>query len=67
MKGQLYMQQPIKDKSGKIKYQIKHSSASFNFSTKKYECGESMAIVIPLTEHRLSSESEKSVIEICYQ
>jgi hypothetical protein len=44
------MQQAIKDKYSKVKYKINYNCASFNFRTKKYECGETMTIVIPLTE-----------------
>ena len=44
------MQQAIKDKYSKIKYKINYNSATFNFRTKKYECGEIMTIIIPLPE-----------------
>jgi hypothetical protein len=42
------MKQAIKDKYSKIKYKINY--ATFNFRTKKYECGEIMTIIIPLPE-----------------
>jgi hypothetical protein len=44
------MQQAIKDRYSKMKYKINYNSATFNFRTKKYECGEIMTIVIPLAE-----------------
>jgi hypothetical protein len=44
------MQYVIRDKSSHVKYKINYNSATFNFKTKKYECGESMSIVIALVE-----------------
>ena len=46
----MYMQHVIRGKAGQVKYKIKYNSATFNFKTKKYECGEIMNIVIALAE-----------------